>query len=114
MIKKLLNSSLVILVILIYGMISDIQWGIFSTQPKPPFQQSVKTEEKNEGTHFLHDFSFKRNYFQPKNQKIAGKLKIKSYKRSIKIIIPTDTLAIISSNKKTKYLIRQGGKICIR
>lgn len=113
MTRKLINSALVILVILIYGAISDIQWGVFSTNPKP-LKSIARTKVKQEETHFSHNFSFKRNAFQPKNQKIAGKLKRNINIKSIKRFIPTDTLAIISSNKKTKYLIRQGGKICIR
>lgn len=113
MARKLINSALIILIVFIYGAISDIQWGVFSTTPKP-LGSLARTEEKKEETHFSHNFSFKRNAFQPKNQEITEILKKSIYKKSTKRMIPTDTLAIISSNKKTKYLIRQGGKICIR
>ena len=111
--KKVINGLLILAIITIYGAIFGLQDDLFG-DIEDDSQQLVKSEYKNtpNENNSIIDFSHSRNYFFP-----VKRNRIKAAKANSKIIpkptIKIDTLAVIGSGKKAKYLLRNGDKVWI-
>ena len=116
--KKVLNTILIAMIIAIYGMIFGIQFDLFDEDKKVTNISEPANKKDLTGSSLMKtDFNHKRNYFMPLVKIGGSTLRSKSTKpenRTLaKVKAKIDTLAVVSSGKNAKYLLKTGDKIWI-